>query len=103
MSCIGAEGILMIVVLFLLMMVLPIIVSKFFIKCKTGWKIVVVLLSFGIDVGITLNESSVCKYTTGNLDCSLYLILGLLAIIPVLISLSIKYICNRTNKEIKNG
>ena len=95
MSCLGAEDLWIIAILFLLFVVLPIILAKFFIKCKTRWKILSVMLSIGISVSITLNESSVCKYTTGSLDCSLYLILGLLAIVPVLISLSVRYICNK--------
>ena len=102
MSCLGAEDLWIIAILFLLLVVLPIRSAIFFIKCKTRWKILVVLLSMGIDVSIVLNESSICKYMTGSLDCSLYLVLGLLAIVPIIVSKTVGYVCYKENKGIES-
>jgi len=89
----GANPEFFLLVFFLLL--LPIVIFQYFIKCKTRWKVLYSFISILIEIFIILNQSSLCSF----LACSFVFSIAVMVFVPIIIYLIIINFCPDNKNE----
>ena len=91
----GANPEFFLLVFFLLL--LPIVIFQYFIKCKTRWKVLYSFISILIEIFIILNQSSLCSFIP--LACSFVFSIAVMVFVPIIIYLIIINFCPDNKNE----
>ena len=95
MSCIASPEFL---IFALILLLIPIAILQFILKCKTRWKLLLITLSITIELFIIFNQSKICSFTNVHLGCSLFFSIAIMIIVPIIIYSIIRFVYHQDNK-----